>query len=223
MLGGDLSLVDDIQRRHAQIAGTPEEQVLLASNQGNNSATAVRDLPYTLDQLRQMQAAAAAIVASKEGIQQCAMVLHDFPMSKYSQYIELKAEEMQLKERGLGLDEQQFGLTQKQDEHELRMSRERVELEDRSAKRRRFDANTDSGVTFRTLLAKAAEGSSDTKAFEERARQLSLGLEVYKEFKQHIIGNNKPLQFDSEASDAIAKFIADCPPVSTGCLGTALK
>ena len=128
-------------------------------------------------------------------------------MSKYSRYRELKAEEMQLKERGLGLDEQHFELRQKQDEHELRMSRERAKLEDRFAKRRRFDANTDSGVTFRILLAKAAEGSSNTKAFEERARQLSLGLEVYKKFKQHITGNHKPLQHNAEATDAIAKFL----------------
>lgn len=59
------------------------------------------------------------------------MVLHEFPMSKYGQYLEMKGEEMQLKredvqlkEKGVGLDERQFGLKQKQDEHELRMSRE---------------------------------------------------------------------------------------------------
>ena len=223
LLGGNLTLVDEIQRRHAQIAGTAEEEFLLAGNPGdNNNALAVQELPYTLEQLQQMQAAAAAIVASKEGIQQCAVVLHDFPMSKYSQYIELKGEEMQLKkedmqlkEKGVGLDEQQFSLKQKQDEHELRMSRERAELEDRSAKRRRFDANTDDGITFRSLLAKAAEGSSDVKAFEEKARQLSLGLEVYREFKQHVRGNHRPLQYNTEATDAIAKFIAEHVAAST--------
>ena len=222
MLGGDLTLVDEIQRRHAQIAGTAEEAFLLAGNPGNNNALAVQELPYTLEQLQQMQAAAAAIVASKEGIQQCAVVLHEFPLSKYSQYIELKGEElqlkkedMQLKEKGVGLDEQQFSLKQKQDEHELRMSRERAELEDRSAKRRRFDANTDDGITFRSLLAKAAEGSSDVKAFEEKARQLSLGLEVYREFKQHVRGNHRPLQYNTEATDAIAKFIAEHVAAST--------
>lgn len=156
-----------------------------------------------------------ALVASKEGIQQCAVVLHDFPMSKYGQYIELKGEEIQLKEKGFGLDERQFGLKQKQDEHELRMSRERAELEDRSAKRRRFDANTDDGITFRSLLAKAAEGSSDVKAFEEKARQLSVGLEVYREFKQHVRGNHRPLQYNTEATDAIAKFIAEHVGAST--------
>ena len=215
MLGGDLSLVKDIQRRHAQIAGTAEEDFLLAGNPGGNNAVAVQELPYTLEQLQQMQAAAAAIVASKEGIQQCAVVLHDFPMNKYSQYIELKGEEMQLKEKGFGLDERQFGLKQKQDEHELRMSRERAELEDRSAKRRRFDATTDDGITFRSLLAKAAEGSSNVKAFEEKARQLSLGLEVYREFKQHVRGNHRPLQYNTEATNAIAKFIAEHVAAST--------
>lgn len=87
------------------------------------------------------------------------------------------------------------------------MDRERAELEDRSAKRQRFNADTD-GITFRSLLAKAAEGTRDAKAFEE-TRQMSLGLEVYKAFKQHTTGNHKPLQYDTEATEAIAKFIAD--------------
>ena len=50
----------------------------------------------------------------------------------------------------------------------------------RTAKRRRFNASTDDGITFRSLLAKAAEGVSDAKEFEEKARQMSLGLEEYK-------------------------------------------
>ena len=60
---------------------------------------------------------------------------------------------------------------------------------DRSAKRRRFNGITDDGITFRSLLAKAAEGASDAKGFEEKARQLSLGLEVYKAFREKITGN----------------------------------
>ncbi len=209
MLGGDLTLVDEIQRRHAQVEGTAEEEFLLAGNQGNSSQLTLPELPYTLEQLQQMQAAAAAVVASKEGIQQCALVLHEFPMGKYSQYIELKGQEMVLKEKDFGLSEQRFGLKQKEDEHALRMDRERAELEDRSVKRRRFDASTDDGVTFRVLLAKAAEGAADAKGFEEKARRLSLGLEVYKAFKDHVMGNHKPLHYNTEAADAIAKFIAD--------------
>ena len=215
MLGGDLTLVDEIQRRHAQMAGTAEQEFLLADRQGNGNQMTVPELPYTLEQLRQMQAAAAAIVASKEGIQQCAVVLHEFPMDKYSKYTELKGEELQLKAKDvqlnreqLDVDSQRFGLTQKEDEHSLRMDRERAELEDRSAKRQRFNTETD-GITFRSLLAKAAEGSMDAKAFEDTARQMSLGLEVYKAFKHHIAGNHKPLQYNTEATEAIAKFIAD--------------
>lgn len=60
-----------------------------------------------------MQATEVAIVASKEGIHQCALVLHDFPMNKYSQYLELKGQEMQLKEKGFGLDARKFGFKQK--------------------------------------------------------------------------------------------------------------
>ncbi len=34
-------------------------------------------------------------------------------------------------------------------------------------------------------------------------------MEVYKAFKQHITGNHKPLQYKTDATEAIAKFIAD--------------
>jgi hypothetical protein len=143
------------------------------------------------------------------------VVLHEFPREKYSKYTELRGQELQLKAKDvqlnreqLDIDGQHFGLKQREDEHGLRMDRESAELEDRSAKRQRFNAETD-GITFRSLLAKAAEGSRDAKAFEDKARQLSLGLEVYKAFKQHIMGNHKPLQYNTEATEAIAKFIAD--------------
>ena len=54
------------------------------------------------------------IIASKDGIQQCAVVLHEFPMAKYTQYIELRGQEMVLKEKDVILSEQQFGLKQKE-------------------------------------------------------------------------------------------------------------
>ena len=216
MLGGDLTLVDEIQRRHAQVAGTAEQEFLLADTQGNGTRVALPELPYTLQQLQQMQAAAEAIVASKEALQQSAVVLHEFPMGKYGQYIGLRGEEVQLKAKDvqlnreqLDIDGQRFGLKQKEDEHSMRMDRERAELEDRSVKRRRYDANTNEGITFRSVVTKAAEGSRDAKVFEDKARQMSMGLEVYKAFKQHVTGNHKPLQYNTEAADAIAKFIAD--------------
>ncbi len=37
ILGGDLTLVDEIQHRHAQVAGTAEEEFLLADAQGGNT------------------------------------------------------------------------------------------------------------------------------------------------------------------------------------------
>ena len=208
MLGGDLSLVDEIQRRHAQVAGTAEESFLLTSTQGATQ-TAVQGLPYTLEHLQQMQAAAEAIVASKDSLQQSSVVLHEFPISKYSQYIDLRGKEVHLKEKDLDIDCRRFGLRQQEDEHGLRMDRERAELQDRSAKRMRFNAGTEDGVTFRCLLAKAAEGVGDAKGFEEKARQLSLGLEVYNAFKDHITGSHKTLQYDPAAADAIAKFITE--------------
>ncbi|DBB11557.1 TPA: hypothetical protein ACH3X3_006953 [Trebouxia sp. C0006] len=84
MLSGDLTLVDEIQRRHTQVAGTAEEEFLLAGNQGNGNHVALPELPNSLEQLQQMQATAAAIVASKEGIRQCSVVLHEFPIAKYT-------------------------------------------------------------------------------------------------------------------------------------------
>ena len=57
---------------------------------GDGNQVALPELPYGLEQLQQMQTAAAAIVASKEGLQQCSVVRHEFPMAKYTQYIELK-------------------------------------------------------------------------------------------------------------------------------------
>ena len=40
MLGGDLSLVNEIQRRHIQIAGTAEEEFLLADTQRGSTQQA---------------------------------------------------------------------------------------------------------------------------------------------------------------------------------------
>ena len=37
MLGGDLSLVDEIQSRHAQVAGTAQEEFLLANAQAGST------------------------------------------------------------------------------------------------------------------------------------------------------------------------------------------
>lgn len=108
MLGGDLMLVDEVQRKHTQVAGTAKEEFLLAGHQGNGNQVALPELPYSLEQLQQMQAAAAAIVASKEGIQQCSVVLHEFPMTKYTQYIELKGQETQLKLKDVHLNKEQL-------------------------------------------------------------------------------------------------------------------
>ncbi|KAL3131595.1 hypothetical protein ABBQ38_007894 [Trebouxia sp. C0009 RCD-2024] len=57
---------------------------------GNGAQVALPELPYTMEQLQQMQAAATAITAGKEGIRQCSVILHEFPMAKYTQYIELR-------------------------------------------------------------------------------------------------------------------------------------
>ena len=122
---------------------------------------------------------------------------------------------MQLEQEDLDKHNQRFGSKQNEDEHSLRIDRERAELEDCSAKRRCFNASTDDGITFRNLLAKDAEGASDAKGFEEKAREMSLGLEVHKASKEQITSNHRPLQFNTEAADAIAKFITESVAASS--------
>ena len=91
----------------------------------------------------------------------------------------------------------------------MRMGKERAELQERTAKGGRFDATTDEGITFRSLLAKASEGSENAKDFLARARQENMGLEVWRVFNKHIIGNHTPLQYDTQFAGAIAKLISD--------------
>ena len=62
MLGGDLTLMDKIQCGHSRT-------VLLAGNSHSSTQVSVPELPYTLEQLQQIQAAAAAVVASNNDIQ----------------------------------------------------------------------------------------------------------------------------------------------------------
>ena len=64
---------------------------------------------------------------------------------------------------------------------------------------------------------------SDAKGFEEKARQLSLGREVYKAFKEHVTGNHKPLQYNTEAADAIAKFITESVAATSKGTGRDLR
>lgn len=104
---------------------------------------------YGIDKLKQIPVPAAALVASKEGIQQCTAVLHKFPLDKY----------MELREMEISLNKRRLVLKQRQDEHDQRMDRERSMLRDRCAKRRRYNAITDDLIIFRSLLAKALEDS----------------------------------------------------------------
>ena len=49
MLGGDLSLVDEIQHRHAQVAGTAEEEFLLADARAGSTQQTTMAYKRTLD------------------------------------------------------------------------------------------------------------------------------------------------------------------------------
>lgn len=73
-------------------------------------------------------------------------------------------------------------------------------------------------ATVRTIL-----NDKDSKGFEEKARQLNLGLEVYKAFKEHITGNHKLLQYNTEAANAIAKFILESVTANSKGTGKDLR
>ena len=122
---------------------------------------------------------------------------------------------MQLEQEDLGKDNQHCGSRQKEDEHSLRIDRDRAELKDHSAKRHCFNTDTDNGITLRNLLAKDTEGASDAKGFEVKARQVCLGLEVHNAFKEQITDNHRPLQFNTEAAGAIANFITESVAASS--------
>ena len=168
LLGGDLTLVDQIQRRHAQVAGTGEEAFLLAEQAAQpdiaSVAQAQRELPYTMEQMERICAMAGMIVSSKADIKECTGLMHEFPLSKYTQYMELWGKEVELKGTDVGLNERQlacdkdrFGLRQREDEHNIRMGNERLALEERKAKRQKMDT-TEEGVTFNSILKELASG-----------------------------------------------------------------
>ena len=57
------------------------------------------------------------------------------------------------------------------------------------------------------------------RASRTKARQKSLGLKAFKPFKEQVTGNHKPLQYNTEAPDAIANCITE--KVAASSKGTA--
>ena len=58
---------------------------------------------------------------------------------------------------------------------------------------------------------------------EHHCCQSHQGTEVYKAFKERITGNHKPLQYNTEAADAIAKFIAESVAANSKGAGKDLR
>ena len=94
-------------------------------------------------------------------------------MAKYTHYIELRGQEMVLKEKDSDIDSKRSGLKQKEDEHALRMDRDRAELEDRSAKMRCFNSSTDDGITA-ACLQKPQKASMMQRGSRRRPGSLAL-------------------------------------------------
>lgn len=108
----------------------------------------------------------------------------------------------------MGTKQKRFELTQKEDEHGLRMRREDAELDDRSAKRRRFEAKTDEGVTISAILADMGKGVEDPQAFMKRAEEIGVRLKAFKQFADALIpGTRGPRRYQNDAAERVGEAI----------------
>ncbi len=227
-LGGDLSLIAEIQGIRKAQQQLPEDHPMRMF--GEDVEASKKGLADTAEHLDSVLEKGQALVGIKPELIETTTLLREFPMQEFGQYIELRCKEMRMKreelqinkealvvketdvgldERQLGAKEKRFELVQREDEHSLRMDRERAELTDRSSKRRRFDAATDEGITITSILAKMGEAAKDPKAFIKQAEDLGVRLRAYQEFQDDLIpGSRSPRRYNEDAGGAIAAAIA---------------
>lgn len=156
MLGNDLSLVDEIQRRHAQVAGTAKGSFLWQANRGTIFGWLCL-MPYVLKQLQKMLNAIRFEAATEDAGSSCSSCCkqsrHSAVLCGAAQVPHGQIHPVPSGAEGTGdgaevefdIDNKRFELKQK-DKHSLRMDRERAELKDHSAKRCRFSSGTDDTV-----------------------------------------------------------------------------
>lgn len=74
----------------------------------------------------------------------------------------LRCKEVHLDERQLGWEQKRFKLTVREDQHSLKMDKERAGLgnrtSDRQANRQRYNAKTEEGITTSTILNQLCQG-----------------------------------------------------------------
>ena len=86
--------------------------------------------------------------------------------------VNVKREGTELEERQVGSKEKRFQLTQREDEHSLRMDWERIELEDRGAKRQRYIQKTKEETAISAILNDMVESAKNPEGFVKQAEVL---------------------------------------------------
>lgn len=143
-LGGDPTLVGEVRDiRRAQ-------EQLPADHPARMFGEAVEDE----GRLENLLETGQKLVALHPDIRETVTLLGQVDVGKFNVYLELRCKEIgikrqevdimregvELEERQLGVKEKRFALAQREDEHGVRMDRERGDMTDRDAKRRRYDS-----------------------------------------------------------------------------------
>ena len=201
-LGGDLSLI-------AEVKGIRQMQEQLDPNDParifGEHVEAQQQLPFSHQQMIEMQQAAKTIVAIKEDIIITTNAMDQFPFDKYSKYVELSAEMARIhaanaatEERQLGTKAKRFALTQQEDAHTAEMQRQR------GAQRQRVATDAQDGITVADILTRIGDPMLTKMAYEKHA-----ALQVFTAYKKRLVppGNHVPKRYVPEAEDEIGKAI----------------
>ena len=208
-LGGDLSLIAEVQGiRQMQEQLPPNDPARIFGEH----VEAQQQLPYSHQQMMEMQQAAKTIVAIKEDIIITTNAVEQFPFDKYSKYVELRSKDMELsaemarihaanaatEERQLGTKAKRFALTQQEDAHAAEMQRQR------GAQRQRVATDAQDGITVADILTRIGDPMLTKMAYEKHA-----ALQVFTAYKKRLVppGNHVPKRYVPEAEDEIGKSI----------------
>lgn len=225
-LGGDLSLIQEVQGIRQAQQQLPQDHPARIFGEQVEAVKQLGDLTETKEHLGIMLDRAEKLVSIRPELKETSGLLNEFPFEKFGtflkmrcQEIAIKREECDLEDRQLGTKRKRFELTQQEDEHGLRMKREGAELDDRSAKRRRFDKETDDGITISAILAELAKSAGNGQAFIKKAEELGVRLRAFNEFTESLIpGTRSPRRYRSDAAqqigEAIKKWVAAAQPAA---------
>lgn len=233
-LGGDLSLIQDVKGIHQAQQQMPADHPARMFGEHVEAVKELGDLGEANGRLETMVATAEKLIAIKPELQEASGLLHTFPFDKFGTYLDMRCREMTIKQqevslkreecdlddRQLGTKQKRFELTQKEDEHSIRMKRDHGDLDDKSAKRRRYNSETDDGVTIRGIVKDLAAKAKDPAAFMKAASSIEVYLKAWRSFGDELVpGYHKPRLYKTDAADTIAatiaKWIADAQPKGT--------